>query len=343
MDVARNAGVSQATVSQVLNESPEHPSRVSAETRQRILAAAERLGYAANPVAQSLKGGRNFLLGFHTFERVFPTDQTDFYFAFLLGVESEATSQGYDLLLVSPSADGRDGGTRRSGRLRVADGCVLLGRHIDRDELAHLARDNYPFVCIGRREVPGVEVAYVGADYAAATKIEVVDLATRGHRAIGYIGEPGGGEQSEDRLAGFWSGVGDAGLDESGCPKHGAPLTPVELKRWVIDRGVTAVLVEPGDDDSNSAALERVAAEVGLRIPEDLSVVVLGDPPQVQSTLEWTGYSVPAAEIGRESVRLLVDLLDGDDPARQVTVPCERVVGATVAAPRSGAWEPVDP
>jgi DNA-binding LacI/PurR family transcriptional regulator len=333
VDLAKMAGVSQATVSQVLNETEYNPARISDDTRQRILAAAKELGYSANPVAQSLKGGRNFLLGFHTFENVFPSDQSDFYFPFLLGVESEAARRGYDLLLFSPSASGtgRAHGVRR---LLMADGCILLGRHIDRDALAELSRGDFPFVFIGRREVENTPIAYVGADYATATESLVLKLAAAGHSRIGYIGEPGGGEQNEDRLAGFWRGVDAAGLRE-GSLKHSAPLTDAELASWRA-RGITAVLVEPGDDTSNIVSLERSAEALGLDIPGDLSVAVLGDPPLVSAHRDWTRFALRRTEIAETAVRLLLEMLEDSSGPRQVLVDCDLVDGVTVAPPKAG-------
>ena len=330
VDLARRAGVSQATVSQVLNETDSSPARISDGTRQRILDAARDLGYSANPVAQSLKGGRNFLLGFHTFENVFPTDQSDFYFPFLLGVESEAARRGYDLLLFSPTVAGSN---RPQGvsRLLMADGCILLGRHIDRAQLAELGRGDFPFVFIGRREVEDTPISYVGADYAAATEHLVRRLVDLGHTRIGYIGEPGGGEQSEDRLEGFWRGVDAAGIRATTL-KHSAPLTDDELARWRT-QGVSAVLVEPGDDDSNLVALEHSSTALGLTIPGDLSVAVLGDPPLVDSTRDWTRFALRRTEIAQTAVRLLLERLEEGGGPRQVLVPCDVIDGATVGRP----------
>ncbi len=333
VDVARQAGVSQATVSQLLNETVDSPARISATTRERILEAVGELGYSANPVAQSLKGGRNFLLGFHTFENVFPADQHDFYFPFLLGVEAEAADRGFDLLLFSPGVATATRVARPARRLLMADGSILLGRHVDREALADLARADFPFVFIGRREIPGVEISYVGADYASATEEVIERLVDLGHRRFGYIGEPGGGEQSEDRLAGYWRGVDAAGARE-GSVKHSAPLTTDELRRWV-ERGITAVVVEPGDDDTNVAALEAAAAGNGIRIPEDLSVAVLGDPTFTATTRDWTRFAIPRLEMGRAAVQLLLGLIEGEREHQHQLLECRMIVTPTIARPRA--------
>lgn len=331
-DIARRAGVSQAAVSLVL--AGGDGSRIPEETRARILQASADLGYAPNPAARSLVGGRNYLLGFHTFENVFPADQSDFYFPFLLGVEREATRQGYDLLLFSPAT--KAGSPLERGavpsRLWLADGCVLLGRHIDRGVLIDIVRNDFPVVFIGRREVPDLDIAYVGVDYERATRRLVERLIASGHRVLGYIGEPGGGEQSQDRLRGYFDGVAELPERERSL-KHSKPLTDEELARW-IDGGITAVLVEPGEDDGNVAALEAAARRLGVRIPEELSVAVLGDPAfTTAQRSDWTRFAVPRELVAERAVRMLVALLDGQSVDRHVLVDAIEVNGGTVTAP----------
>lgn len=341
IDVARAAGVSQATVSSVLRDPSKPVNRIPEATRERVIAAANELGYSPNAAAQRLVGGRSYLLGFHTFEDIFPADRQDFYFDFLLGVESEASRRGYDLMLLSPTAASRNARGDFSAnaavrRLLVADGGILVGRHVDSAVLAELAANRFPCVLIGRRESAEFELPYVAVDYASATA-ELVDLLARsGHRRIGYIGEPGGGEQTEDRLEGYWRGMEAAGLAQTGLT-HGAPLTAPELERWVAEHGVTAVVVEPGDDDSNVASLVATAGTLGLTLPGDLSVAVLGDPPFTTAERDWTRFAVPRHLMGVTAVSMLTGLLDGEEtPPRQV-VPAQVVEGSTVAPPRGRA------
>lgn len=341
IDVARAAGVSQATVSSVLRDPSKPVNRIPEVTRERVIAAANELGYSPNAAAQRLVGGRSFLLGFHTFEDIFPADRQDFYFEFLLGVESEASRRGYDLMLLSPTAASRSARGDYSAnaavrRLLVADGGILVGRHVDSSVLAELAGNEFPCVLIGRRESADFELPYVAVDYASATENLVEQLVRAGHTHIGYIGEPGGGEQTEDRLAGYWRGVDAAGIREQSL-KHGAPLTAEELQRWVTQHGVTAVVVEPGDDDSNVARLSDTARELGLVIPDDLSVVVLGDPPFTTAARDWTRFAVPRHLMGATAVSMLIGLLDGEDTPVHQVVSAEIVTGSTVAPPRSDA------
>src|ERR671936_85566 len=105
-DIARLAGVSQATVSLVLNER-DAGVRISPATRARVLSVMREWGYVANASARSLAGGRNRIIGVHTFEPVFPTTSVDFFFPFLLVMEQEAAELGHDLLLFTSSGGER--------------------------------------------------------------------------------------------------------------------------------------------------------------------------------------------------------------------------------------------
>ncbi|WP_110945412.1 LacI family DNA-binding transcriptional regulator [Streptomyces avicenniae] len=340
VDIARHAGVSQATVSLVISGGAAS-DQIPEPTRLAVLAAARQLGYSANVAARSLKGGRNRLLGLYTFEPVFPTDQRDFYYPFLLGVEEETAAQGYDLLLFSSVTSAGDRSIYAGGanRLKIADGCVLLGRSVRRAELAALIREDFPFVFIGRREVDDGELSYVAADYVTATADLVAALVRLGHRRILHLRAPGDSEPTRDRESGYRRGIAEAGLPADHVLietlTDPADLSADHLRAWADRHGATALLVEPTEDTRLVEALEDAARSGGLRFPDDLSLALLGDPPSWTPELrDWTRYSLPRARMAREAVGLLIELLD--DPAsapRQLSVPCAFVAGDTIGPP----------
>ncbi|MEO3749399.1 LacI family DNA-binding transcriptional regulator [Streptomyces sp. B6B3] len=340
VDIARRAGVSQATVSLVISGGAAS-DQIAESTRRAVLAAAQELGYSANIAARSLRGGRNQLLGLYTFERFFPTDQRDFYFPFLLGVEEETARQGYDLLLFSSVSSVNSAADRSIyaggvNRLKLADGCVLLGRNVRREELAALAREDFPFVFVGRREVDEVELSYVAADYVAATRAMVAELTGRGHRRILHLRAVGDAEPTRDREEGYRRGLAEAGIpvDESLVQELADPaqLSAEHLRRWIEEDGVTALLVEPTEDNRLVEALADLARRTPFQFPEDCSLALLGEPPSWTPELrDWTRFSLPRAEMAREAVRLLVELLGQTTPTpRQLFVPCAFVPGDSV-------------
>ncbi|WP_052768442.1 LacI family DNA-binding transcriptional regulator [Streptomyces humi] len=347
-DIARRAGVSQATVSLVISGGAAG-SQIAEPTRRAVLAAAEELGYAANVAARSLKGGRNRLLGLYTFESVFPTDQRDFYYPFLLGVEEETARQGYDLLLFcsggGPSGapdSGRSIYADGANRLKIADGCVLLGRNVRRAELSALAREDFPFVFVGRREVDGARLSYVAADYVAATAALVAELVRLGHRRILYLRALEDSEPTWDREQGYRRGLAEAGLplDETLVRRLADPaeLTAGQLAEWTAGLGVTALLVEPTEGNRLTAALAAMTGTGRIRFPEDCSLALLGDPPSwTPESRNWTRFSLPRARMAGEAVRLLVELLDQDTPEPlRLTVPCAFVPGDSIGPVPAG-------
>ncbi|MEU9750608.1 LacI family DNA-binding transcriptional regulator [Streptomyces niveus] len=361
-DIAQRAGVSQATVSLVISGGAAS-TQIAESTRRAVLAAADEMGYTANVAARSLKGGRNRLLGLYTFESVFPTDQRDFYYPFLLGVEEEAARQGYDLLLFSSTGTDRDAarfGPREPGaadtpagvsgtqaaersiyvggsnRLKIADGCVLLGRNVRREELSALVREDFPFVFVGRREVDDAELSYVAADYVAATGALVAELARLGHRRILYLRALEDSEPTRDREEGYRRGLAEAGIvpDEALIRTLADPadLSIERVEEWIGGLGITALLVEPTEDDRLTEALATMAGTRRVRFPADCSLALLGDPPCWTAELrDWTRFSLPRAQMAGQAVRVLIELLDQEShEPRQLTVPCAYVPGDSI-------------
>ena len=97
--IAELAGVSQATVSLVLNGKADASSRIPERTRQRVLDVISETTYAPDPAARRLAGVGNRMIGVFTYESAFPTASLDFYAALLSGIEAEAERLGFDLLL----------------------------------------------------------------------------------------------------------------------------------------------------------------------------------------------------------------------------------------------------
>lgn len=340
--MARIAGVSQAMVSLVLNGSDS--VRITPETRQRVQDALRETGYTVDILGRRLRGKGNRILGVFTYEAVFPTGSGDFYGPFLVGIEEEAEAQGFDLLLFT--SPGRRQGRRSvyeegSNRLGIADGCILLGRHTDRDELARLVEERFPFVFIGRRESPSGPVSYVGADYAEATGQLYERLWSLGHRRIALVGFVEESEPTADRRTGYLA----ASRRHRRTPLVLKADDPGEVLAQLRSEQVSAALVETTE---MAEAIRLLAAEAGLRVPEDLSIGVLGDTDPTQrsrwtppatplataSEASWTMFRIPRREMGAQAVNLLVGLLHGQTTTdkAQVLLSCEIVPGDTVAA-----------
>jgi DNA-binding LacI/PurR family transcriptional regulator len=332
-DIATAAGVSSAVVSLVINGRANGKIKISPRTQERVWDAVRELGYVPNLAARQLAGGRNHLIGVFTFESAFPVDANNFYYPFLVGIEQQAEALRYDLMLFTRSTS--PGGRRsiyREGTnaLQVADGSILVGTAEDRSEIARLKSDGYPFVYVGRREIEGYEIDYVGADYVSATRDLAAHAAKLGHRDIRYIGSPHVNESASDRESGFRQAVAGLGLASADPRIHrGISIDHALLRHW-LESGTTAFLVE---NPTSAQQLSALADDLKLSIPGDFSIGVMGNVGDATQDLPWiTSHLVPRVEMGSGAVRLLHDLLESPDTVtqRQYVLPCPLQPGSTV-------------
>lgn len=334
-DIARVTGVSQATVSIILTGRATENS-IPLVTQRRVLDAAAELGYVPNVHARSLRGGRNGLIGVHTFEPVFPIRSDDYYHEFLVGIEEQAVQMCLDLVLFASTQ--RPDGTRSiygkgSNRLRLADGAVLLGIAGNDEELERLATEKYPFVFIGRRDGVSARMPYVVPDYHAALGDVLEQLQGVGHVSIAYLGKAERTVPQEDRLAGFVEHSRRFNMDTQPSVFLAPGEVNGDLVRRAIDNGVTAILVESYE---LAGALTEVARAAGIAIPEQLSMVCLDVGPRSVVAQNWSHIQVPRRELGRRAVALLIDLLNGRiAPDHHETLPIKPPSFATIAKPSS--------
>lgn len=327
-DIAKLAGVSQATVSLVLNGATNAVARIPQETRDRVLQVIRDTGYVADPIARRMAKGHNRILGVFTYEPAFPSEQADFFAPFLLGIEEEAQAQNYDLLLLTGAGIGKERKIFGDGnRLRIADGCLVLGREFDRSELEQLVAGDYPFVAIGRREDAGGPVPYVGGDYASATQDLVEKAKALGHRRLAYVGPSGPAESVTDRWKGFCAAL--QGGAELVLHIKSSDRPADEVLEALLQSGATAVFfVELAD----AVRVEAVARQRGLAIPGDFSAVVLGSHIRAdRSPVQFTSFAIPREEMGRQATATLVNRIETGAPRQQILLKCEPVEGETLA------------
>ncbi|MDM0111373.1 LacI family DNA-binding transcriptional regulator [Variovorax sp. J22R133] len=333
LDIAKLAGVSQATVSLVLNGAGNALARIPQETRERVQKIIRETGYVPDPIARRMARGSNQILGVFTYEPAFPSAQADFFLPFLFGIEEEAQARGYDLLLLT----GAGQGTQRKifaeeSRLRIADGCIVLGRAFDRDELQRLVAGDYPFVAIGRRDDAGAPVPFVGADYATATGQLVQQARALGHTRLAYLGITGPAESPADRWRGFHAALGtDLRVALHMTDTAGSDAALLDA---VLQSGATAVFcVELAD----AMRLEAAAHACDLHLPRHLSVVALGSHLRAESRTRFASFRIPREEMGRQATAMLVRRIESgaDEPVQQALLPCEPIAGDTLGpAPR---------
>ena len=255
-----------------------------------------------------------------------PPSSLDFYAALLTGIESEAEQLGYDLLLFTsaPVSGGRRSLFHESNRLRLADGCLLLGQEMDGSELERLVESGFPFVAIGRRDAAGVP--YVAADYVTGTAELVARSWELGHRRVALLHLDSTGESVLARR-------GTEPVLLRASDGHDLDADWAALR----DSGATVLFVEA---PAHALAISRLAEAEGLQIPRDLSIIALADPSRgTEIGPDFTRLSPPRTQLGSEALALLGRILDPrtEVPADElrITLPCAITDGATLAAPRT--------
>lgn len=328
-EIAKHAGVSQATVSIVLNGAERDKNRVPEETRVRIQKVIDETGYVADPIARRMAKGRNNILGVFTYEPAFPRAQADFFAPFLFGIEEAAQEYGYDLLLMTSAERDATRSKRifsESSRMRIADGCLLLGRKFDSSDLERLVQDDFDYMAIGRRDDAGGPVAYVGADYTEATRTLVERARALGHHAFAYIGEKGGAESISDRWVGFHEGLANGGTLALHINEVGSPVeTLIEEVRAA--NATVVFFIELAD----AIPFKRAVIANGLSVPGDISIVVLGSHVRPGDTgTQFATYRIPREEMAYKATTALIKRLEGADSDMQELLSCDMIEGETL-------------
>ena len=306
------AGVSFQTAGKVLNGK----GSVSPETRERILVAAEDLGYIPNTLARSLVTRSTCTIG------IVASDLSDAELArFVTGAESEARRRGHGVLIGSIDPVGSD--AERYLRMlieRRVDGILTAAPQLEHDEkVGALLGGEVPAVSIHR--VPGVDVSLVGSDHVETALLATRHLLGLGHRRIATVTGSDDRQVTARRLKGY-----KQALDEVGVP-YDEDL--VESGGWEADKAYDATLGLLGrapDITAFYAQNDRMAFGVlsalhgqGVRVPEDCAVVGCDDIPLAAHAIPpLTTVHVPFYETGETAVRVLLDIIAGrtDVPER---------------------------
>lgn len=328
-EVADRAGVHLSTVSRVLRET-EPPDGWS-PTALRVREVADELGYAPNPWAASLRTRRTDTIG------VVMPRLTDTVIATMFeGIEEAATEVGYSVLLSSPPdtvvAQQRAIEFLRS---RQVDGLLLTSLHRDSDAFLDSLRLQNTHVLLLNRHADSRLAAVTGDDRAGG-RLAAEHLLALGHREIGVIGGPRHATTAVDRVAGFAEVIAEAGIPlppdrivHSGFEVEGGLSAAHEL----LDRHdrVTAVFAV---NDTAAIGVLGVARDLGLHVPDDLSLIGYNDIPVVaQLPVALTTVRSPAREVGQTAVRRLIDLIDGK-PVVSERLPVDLVVRESTAPPQ---------
>jgi LacI family transcriptional regulator len=331
-EVAREAGVGVGTVSRVVNGS----ASVRDETRRRVLEAIARLGYAPNAAARALSTGRTATVGV-----VAPFFTRASVMARLRGISRVLDANGYGLVIFdverpeqAPASFGE-----LAGRGRV-DAVLAITLVPDDAELERFAAAGIPVVLVDR-EHPSLPSVMI--DDMAGGRLATEHLLALGHERIAFIGdiEPCDARPIARRRAGY-----DAALRAAGIEPDDALVRSVEHghERAAEEARTLLALPEPptaifAASDDQALAVLAAAAEDGVRVPDDLSVVGFDDV----ETARWAGLTTvaqPLEQSGEQGAELVLAALAGE-PVTPCELELQLVVRATSAPPSPNRRRPI--
>jgi LacI family transcriptional regulator len=328
-DVAERARVSTSTVSHVLNGT----RKVSRGTRESVLAAIDELGYQPNLLAKSLKMRRTFTIGL-----LISDIQNTFFTSVVRGIEDVALSRGYHLFLCNTDEDAaREDEYLEELIKKQVDGLIVASSAPRHNHARRLRAENLPFVFMDR-EIEGVNADALRVDNWLGMRLIAEHLTNLGHERIGMISGPLDKASGYERYRGLQTALANLGrrLEDSlvrfgdfrtASGREGAS----ELLR--LSPPPTALVIA-----NNQMTLGALLAiqQMGIRIPNDLSVVGFDDPEWAPLTNPpLTTLAQPTYEMGGKAMRMLLDRIEGnsDENATKVLLEPWLVVRGSTAPP----------
>lgn len=303
-DIAKAAGVSNATVSYALSDS----GRVSRETRDRILRIADEMGFIRDDKAAQLRTGQSSLIGV-----VLNTIVNPFFSELVASLEAEAYKAGYLTLLATAQNDPvRQRELLYSMVAQGVAGVVVSPVHItSSDLLATTIKRGLPtVVCV--RDVPGSGAVFVGSDEEKSGYLAARHLIECGHRSFQFIGGYEATTTWQGRRDGMLRALAEGGLPASAGTMLPGTLMPDfaydEIMSAHAERRLEPAVICFNDDQAMGAY--RAARILGLAVGRDLSVVGFDNIPQAES-LEpgLTSVDIHPNRIGQLSARIIARML----------------------------------
>ena len=327
-EVAREAGVSTATVSRVINDR----RHVRETTRQRVEAAMARLGYVANRQARGLAGGRSRMIGLLVHEL-----GSSYFTQVIRGIDSAVASIGYDLMLYTSHAR-VEAEARHATELATGpvDGVIFV-LAVDPSQYVETLRNRgMPFVMLDHsHELTGT--TFVSASNRSGSREAIDHLLGLGHRRIGFITGKPGVSSARERLAGYRDALASADIAYAHELVVGGDFLEhrgyeATQQLLALDTPPTAVFTSA---DTAAFGAIKAARDLGLRVPDDLSVVGFDDIPEASLVMPpLTTVRQPLKEMGATAVRLLQRLMDEPDTTpRRTVLETELIVRGSTAPP----------
>ena len=330
LDVAKHAGVALSTVSYALNGLRP----ISEETRQRIFASMEELGYHPHLLARGLASKRSHILSL-----LFPASERGLGFTeleFVTSATNAARENGYNLVLWT-SEMGDPNELRQLIQQGLVDGVVVMEVRMNDERVNLLRQAGFPFSMIGRcADTNGI--SYADMDFEQIIQQMVGYLRSLGHTRIGYLNQSqaifdAGYGPVVRTQAGFDSIMQSDGLKGIAQFCRSNPRAGHEAFNSMLAQcpDMTALITM---NERSIPGVMQAIADRGWRIPDDFSLaVIVSSAPVAEMVIPpLTALESPSAELGRLGVELLIQQLETQEQeAPQVLLPCRMIVRGSTA------------
>ncbi|TKD67962.1 catabolite control protein A [Pseudalkalibacillus hwajinpoensis] len=314
-DVAKEAGVSMATVSRVVNGNPN----VKPATRKKVLEAIERLGYRPNAVARGLASKKTTTVGV-----IIPDISSIFFAELARGIEDIATMYKYNIIL-SNSDQNKEKEIHLLNTMlgKQVDGIVFMGGKITEEHVEEFKRSPVPIVLAATLE-KGQEIPSVNIDYQKAAYELVTEFINKGHKKIGLVSGPLEDPiNGEEKFLGYRKALEDAGMQvNEDCVAIGDYTydSGIEAMEGFLEQNEKPTAIFAGTDEMALGVI-HAAQDNGYNVPEDFEVVGF-DNTRLATMVRPTLSTVvqPMYDIGAVAMRLLTKLMNKETVEDQTVV-----------------------
>lgn len=341
-EVAKKAGVSISTVSNVMNGK----KAVSPELKSRVIQAIEELQYEVNPVGRGLKSNKTNQVGV-----IVPSFNQVYFPAVLQGIHEAGIKYGYTISVFETNGNVElEKKHVRFLQHSWSDG-IILASYANRENISDRKyirslvesgnrKKSIPVVSLESVLDPGIDAVVIDNRRAAGTAVN--HLISLGHRAIAHISAPLRFQIGNLRLEGFRDTMQQAGLavDEE-LIREGdySPVSGYNAMKEILKRGKPFTAVFAANDQMGIGAI-RALLDEGLRVPEDVAVIGIDNNfPSTLITPSLSSVNLPKYDLGFQAMHLLNErMMDPGRPRCVITLESELVVRKSTSSEGSGIW-----
>ena len=304
-DVAREAGVSMATVSRVVNGN----KNVKENTRKKVLEVIDRLDYRPNAVARGLASKKTTTVGV-----VIPNIANSYFATLARGIDDIATMYKYNIVLASSDEnDDHEVTVINSLFAKQVDGIIFMGYHLTEKIRAEFSRTRTPIVLAGTVDLEH-QLPSVNIDYKAAVEDSVTQLAKNNEKVAFVSGPLIDDINGKLRLAGYKAGLEKNNLRYNEGLVFEAKYSykdGFDLAQRVLNSGATAAYV---GEDELAAGLLNGLSDHGIRVPEDFEIITSDDSQVTRYTRpNLSTIGQPLYDLGAISMRMLTKIMHKEE------------------------------